>query len=74
MLGDILLKVSTNGKFPCLDDFSLFSNIFFHLHPCFFQSGVLEILIDKSFLMKPSLRSFKCLITSDVLEHFVCKA
>ena len=26
MLGNVLLKVSTNGKFPWVDGFSLFSN------------------------------------------------
>ena len=38
MLGNVLLKVSTNGKPPWVDGFSLFSKVFFDLHYWLFQS------------------------------------
>ena len=38
MLGTVLLKVSTNGKFPWVDGSSLFSDSILDLHYWLFQS------------------------------------
>ena len=69
ILGNILLKVSAKGKFPWVDVFSLFSNSIFRSTLMALSKWWSGILGWEHLLMKASLRSFKCLITSDVSEH-----
>ena len=63
MLGNVLLKVSANGKF----------NILTVLASPYFLTGFFEVMVQNfrsiTLLMKASLTSFKCLITFDVSTY-----
>ena len=65
MLGNVLLKISTNGKFSWIDTSPYLLTVFFDPHSWYFQSDG-----------QASLRSFQWLITSDVSDNirFISKA